>query len=240
MDCFLTAHRDHLTRPVSYARFEANDVADNLRSARNENKARGGHLQQQAMEMLKILRVDEERINYKLEKEEMKITGLISSIFKSAKSHYTGFARRYRRLIQDSMHCMENQNNNQEFVVYNENKMTDLELACLVNDLIVVMKEEEKVKENLEESAQLLEGCRFQRNLELCVNEEAKFNAILDIFEHFQIVTGIDGKCTTNDFTHITDNFNFQSYEKGEYLDPVKPIKISKLLNEFTVGQQGM
>ena len=215
MDCFLLSHKQHETKTIKYAKNEGLDLADRVESIRNGIALGYERIHERALQMKKHLDESERDIIEHVEQIETKFQGLISSIFKKTKLYYECLLGETKKLLQNTLSLCE--------TTMKSNKLSeklkgfgDLQLACMLDDLVTAREEGEKETVNMEEVEQTL---RKAHDAPVVIaNEEAIFNSFKAIFNSFKDI-----------FKHITldpqqyersisDDFTFEGYKNGEYV----------------------
>ena len=209
MDCFLISHGQHEARAIRFARKEALSIVETIQSLKNDHASKSNQMHQETCKMQSVLERSERNINDKLDNLEGRLHGLISSLFNKAKMYYGGVIGLSKGMLQETIsHCRRS---NHQTSASDWDAMTDLELACLLHELIHAKKEEEKQARLFEEKEMLHLRSRFHNELRMHINEEAIFELVLSFFKHIELDPPRAGTFLPHDFT-------FDAYQSGEYL----------------------
>ena len=208
MDCFLLSHKQHETKTIKYAKNEGLDLADRVESIRNGIASGYERIHERALQMKKHLDESERDIIKQVEQIETKIQGLISSIFKKTKLYYECLLGETKNLLQNTLSLCE--------TTMKANKLSkklkgfgDLQLACMLDDLVTAREEKEKETVNMEEVEQTLHKAHDAPVV--IANEEAIFNSVKDLLKH---ITFDPPQYERS----ISDDFTFEGYMNGEYV----------------------
>ena len=231
INCFLIDHRDHETKAIKCARKDAIQLVDRIQSIDMDNAFKFDQLHQEALDVSDSAVADKKAISDQLEVEERKIHGLISILFKKARLYYSNFIELNSTIAEDTLKFCEEVMSKGS--VYDFASICDFELACLVKDLIAARDKREYEMKSLEQRRMKLDRAKFQKDLKICINAKAIFNAMLRIFDHIQIGSKMRAK-------FIPHSFKFEDYSNGKYSDSKKKEEISNMDIKSSVRPTGM
>ena len=231
MNCFLQNHNNHQCKLIRYAREEALDLVKLITSIRVRTTEESAHLQQIAHSVSKSAMENEQRIHTKLKESERRIHGLITSLFKKAKSFY-GYKSGIRRsTAEEKLGFCDSPK--PIYTTYNFNERTDFELACLVKDLLNVKKGAQEEANYIGEQIKAMRQPKFQTDMDLFIDEEHIFTTLLGIFEDFKLGS-------KHPVVFVPRNFTFNDYLKGEYVGEFADQDASSAHDSAMVMPKGM
>ena len=210
IDCFLENHTGHLTKLVKYAREEALILVETIETLQSITLTEHIDLHQTASAESNRAMHERQRVYKQLKKDERKIHGLISALFKSYRLHCKSIAKQKKRTADEVLEFCEN--SMMKLARHDFKTKTDMELAFMVKDFDIAKKKAEAMANTVRAGMQKLKLPTFQKSTELSVNEEAIFSSILSIFDHFQL-----GQYSLSEFA--PRDYTFENYVKGEYAE---------------------
>ena len=230
MDCFLLSHKQHETKTMKHAKNEALDLVDSIESIRIGNASKYDEIHQRALQVQKQLEESERDVIKQIEEIEPKILGLIASIFKNAKQSYRGLFGESKVKMQEKLNSCE------KSVKCNElsqklRQLGDFQLACMLKELFTAKDGNE---EDIVSMVEMMQTLHKKHDAPmLVVDEEAIFNSVIDLFQRINLHPPKYGESLSNQFT-------FDGYMNGEYLDKVDEEEISEAPNSPNEEQTGM
>ena len=227
IDCFLLIHNHHKTKLVKHGREEALALIEKIRSVRERNAERYRDLHQAAKYESTDALEDEQRI----EDSERRIHGLISSLFKKARSLYSSKSDMQRTALEEatgfcdssSLSCKE----------YDFNNKTDFELVCLMSDLELAENRVQEEATIIESRFQSIGRSKSEHNMKLHINEEPIFYCILSVLNHIHF----GQENLVNDLAY---SFSFEDFSKGKYSDSTVGQKDSSTPDSTLVAHRGL
>ena len=226
MDCFILLHKQHETKTIKYARDQALDLVDSIESIRDKNASGCDQIYQRAQQMQINLEESEGDIIKRVEEIETKIQGLISSIFKKTKLYYGSYLGKTKELLQDILNQCETSKKSKELSV-----TSDLQLACLLEELVTAREEEKKETVSMEKMVQTLN--KTDNAPIMIANEEGIFNSVIDLFNHINLFP-------TQNERSISHEFTFEGYNNGEYVNEMVEEEINDAASSPVEELNGM
>ena len=203
VNCYLSKHRDHNTKPIGYGRDEAVQLIETIKSIGHDNIPNYARLHQVASDVFKSAEVDEKSIIRQIDAQERKIHALISSLFSKAKLSYRGSIRVKSKTAEEAIAFCQKSMSKEIGDDFQE--LNDFELACLVKDLYPGLIRWQGDAVSIDERVELLTGHKYQGAFDLRINDTAIFNVILQIFDHVRLEPQLGGK-------FIPHGFMFEKY----------------------------
>ena len=231
MNCFLRDHNLHQCKLVKYARQDALAVVEMIKAIRVDIAEKSAHLHQVANNVSKCALENEQRIHAKLEECERRIHGLITSLFKKAKSFYSYKSGIRRSTAEEAMGSCDSPKS--KHTTYNFNDSTDFDLACLMKDLLTVKNKAHEEATNIGEKIKAMRQPKFQTDMDLFINEEHIFTSLLGIFEDFKLGSKYP-------VVFVPRNFTFDDYLEGKYSDDSTHQNASKAHDHALAVSRGM
>ena len=230
MDCFILLHKQHETKTIKYARGQALDLVDTIKSIRDENASGYGQIHQRVLQKQKNLEDSKRDIIEQTEKIEKKIHGLISSVFQKTKLYYESFFGETNEFLQGKLKLCE-KSIKLKGLSPKLSEIGDLQLACMLEELALAKEEGEKETVNIEEVVQTL---RYTNDAPImAADEQAIFDSVMGLFKHIKLNPSEDDRSLLNEFT-------FGSYMNGEYLDDVVQKEMNDAPNSPNKEKIGM
>ena len=206
IDCFLLIHNHHKTKLVKHGREEALTLIEKIRSVRESNVERYRDLHQAAKYESTDALEDEQRI----EDSERRIHGLISSLFKKARSLYSSKSDMLRIALEEATSFCDS--SSLTCTDYDFNDKTDFELVCLMSDLELAENRSQEEATMIESRLQSIGRTKSEYNTKFHINEEPIFYCILSVLNHIHF----GQENLVNDLAY---SFSFEDFSKGKYSD---------------------
>ena len=244
VNCYLSKHRDHDTKPIGYGRDEAVQLIETIKSIGHDNIPNYARLHQVASDVFKSAEVDEKSIIKQIDAQERKIHALISSLFSEAKLFYRGSIRVKSKTAEEAIACCEKSMS--KGIGDNVDELNDVELACLVRELQFELTRSEWDAYSIQ--LRVMQLRVHERAVELHIDETAIFNAILGIFDHVRLTPQLGGKFMPRGFNfeecysdrNCSDNHREKEANDVDKLPSVQPrgmlVTIGSNFVEYSVG----
>ena len=227
IDCFLLSHKHHQTKLVKYGREEALTHIEKIKLMRESNAERYRDLHQAAKYESAGASEDEQRI----EDSEKRIHGLISSVFKKARSLHRSKHDIWRTAAEETTSFCDN--SIPTCTDYDFNNKTDFELVCLLSDLQLAENRVQEEATNIESKLQSIGRIKSENNLNLHINEEPIFNCILSILNHVHF-----GQ--ENIVKDLAYCYSFEDFSKGRYSESTEGQKDSNTPDSTLEAPRGL
>ena len=229
--CFLIGHNRHKARPIHFARREALEFIDTIQSIKCDAASKCAQLHQDAAAIMTSVEVNEQGLHDQLEDQEKKVHGLISSLFKDAKSYYCNNIGRMKGIAKEILSFNDKSVINES--IYDFSSMNDIELACLMTELTTVMEKRREEALDIEGKIKMLRKLKSPNILRVWVDEASIFKTIIGIVDQFHLKSKPSLKFSPHDF-------NFQDYSKGKYSYAIEQQRAGKVTNSPVAKTSGM